>query len=37
MTPTEILRIRKYLNNKFGNDKFTLESSQIMDDSMEVH
>jgi len=37
MTRTEILRIRKYLNNKFGSDKFTLESSQTTDESMEVH
>lgn len=37
MTRTEILRIRKYLNTKFGNDKFTLETSQSADDSMEVH
>ncbi|MBL4602733.1 MAG: DUF3126 family protein [Emcibacteraceae bacterium] len=37
MTRTEILRIRKYLNNKFGNEKFTLEGSQSTDDSMEVH
>ena len=37
MTRTEILRISKYLNNKFGNDKFTLENSQSTDDSMEVH
>lgn len=37
MTRTEILRIRKYLNNKFGGDKFTLEKIQTTDDSMEVH
>jgi|TARA_R110002096_G_scaffold257381_1_gene450714 Protein of unknown function (DUF3126) len=37
MTRTEILRIRKYLNNKFGSDKFTLENSQTTDESMEVH
>ena len=37
MTRTEILRIRKYLNTKFGSDKFTLEKSQTADDSMEVH
>ena len=37
MTPTETLRIRKYLNSKFGSDKFTLENSQTKDDSMEVH
>ncbi|MBT6032882.1 MAG: DUF3126 family protein [Kordiimonadaceae bacterium] len=37
MTRTEILRIQKYLNNKFGNNSFTLEKSQIQDDSMEVH
>lgn len=37
MTRTEILRIQKYLNNKFENTKFTLKSSQTKDDSMEVH
>ena len=37
MTRTEILRIRKYLNNKFGSSNFTLENSQTKDDSMEVH
>ncbi len=37
MTRTEILRIQKYLNGKFGNDDFTLEKSQAADDSMEVH
>lgn len=37
MTRTEILRLRKYLNNKFGSDKFSLEKSQSGDDSMEVH
>lgn len=36
MTRTEILRIRKYLNSKFGNDKFTIENSQAAD-GMEVH
>lgn len=37
MTRTEILRIRKYLNTKFGNDKFSLEKSPASDGSMEVH
>jgi len=37
MTRTEILRIRKYLNSKFGSDKFTLENTQTKDDCMEVH
>ena len=37
MTRTEILRIRKYLNNKFSSSNFTLEKSQTKDDSMEVH
>jgi len=37
MTRTDILRIQKYLNNKFGNNNFTLEKTQIQDDSMEVH
>lgn len=37
MTRTEILRIRKYLNNKFESDNFTLENSPIKDESMEVH
>ena len=37
MTRTEILRIQKYLNSKFGSKNFTLEKSQIQDDSMEVH
>lgn len=37
MTRTEILRICKYLNGKFGSNNFTLENSQTKDDSMEVH
>lgn len=37
MTRTEILRIRKYLNSKFGSDKFSLEKSAASDGSMEVH
>lgn len=37
MTRTEILRIQKYLNNKFESTKYSLKSSQTKDDSMEVH
>ncbi len=37
MTRTEILRIQKYLNQKFGDNNFTLEKTQIQDGSMEVH
>jgi hypothetical protein len=37
MTRTEILRLRKYLNNKFESDEFTLQNSQAKDESVEVH
>ena len=37
MTRTEILRIQKYLNNKFESSKYALKNSQTKDDSMEVH
>lgn len=36
MTKTEIMRLRKYLNDKFESQKFSLESGAATGDSVEV-
>lgn len=37
MTRTEVMRLRKYLNDKFDNNSFELKSGNQKDDSMELH
>ncbi|PCJ33593.1 MAG: hypothetical protein COA93_07070 [Alphaproteobacteria bacterium] len=37
MNRTEIMRLRKYLNDKFETEKFTLEPGNQKDGSMELH
>ena len=37
MNRTEIMRLRKYLNDKFETDKFKLEGGNQKDGSMELH
>ncbi|PCI50539.1 MAG: hypothetical protein COB49_03555 [Alphaproteobacteria bacterium] len=37
MNRTEIMRLRKYLNDKFDTDKFELAAGNQKDGSMELH
>lgn len=37
MTRTEIMRLRKYLNDKFDSKKFDLNPGNQKDGSMELH
>ncbi|MCF6216034.1 MAG: DUF3126 family protein [Emcibacter sp.] len=37
MNRTEIMRLRKYLNDKFETEKFTLDPGNQKDGSMELH
>lgn len=37
MNRTEIMRVRKYLNDKFNTNKFELEAGNQKDGSMELH
>jgi len=37
MTRTEVMRVRKYLNDKFDTNKFKLDPSNQKDGSMELH
>jgi hypothetical protein len=37
MNRTEIMRLRKYLNDKFDTGKFELEAGNQKDGSMELH
>lgn len=37
MTKTEIMRLRKYLNDKFESHKFSLETGAATDDSVEAY
>lgn len=37
MNRTEILRLRKYLNDKFDTNQFALEAGGQKDGSMELH
>lgn len=37
MNRTEVMRLRKYLNDKFGTSKFKLDSGSQRDGSMELH
>lgn len=37
MTRTEVMRLRKYLNDKFNTGKFELDPGNQKDGSMELH
>jgi len=37
MTRTEVMRLRKYLNDKFNTGKFKLDPGNQKDGSMELH
>lgn len=37
MNRTEIMRVRKYLNDKFNTTRFELKSGNQKDGSMELH
>ncbi len=37
MTRTEIMRLKKYLNDKFDSNKFDLDPGNQKDGSMELH
>jgi len=37
MTRTEVMRLRKYLNDKFDSNKFDLDPGGQKDGSMELH
>lgn len=37
MTKTEIMRLRKYLNDKFESNKFSLKTDAATGDSVEVY
>ncbi|MAU40650.1 MAG: hypothetical protein CMF31_03415 [Kordiimonas sp.] len=37
MTRTEMLRLRKYLNDKFGTDRIDIERGMHKDGTVEVH
>lgn len=37
MTRTEVMRLRKYLNDKFNTGKFELNPGNQKDGSMELH
>ena len=37
MNKTEVIRLRKYLNDKFNSDQFELQSGNQKDGSMELH
>ncbi len=37
MNKTEVMRLRKYLNDKFNTSQFELQSGNQKDGSMELH